>query len=248
VSAALGSVAWATPRRGRLTFGEKLRVIGQGIKVTLRGGGRGAALGPGELPLVDELAVPDGEHARWAQAACAAVAAPWLVHHCLRTYAWGTLIARRDGVRCDAELLWVGALLHDLGVTDAHRAPAGTCFAFHGATVARDLLTGRGVDDTRAARVAEAICQHLNVIANAGAEPEVRYLAAGAAFDTAGMRRADVEAAARQRVDDAYPRLGMKREFAAVMRERSRVESGTRMVLLCRLGFLGRIKRAPFSE
>lgn len=244
----LGTIAWAAPRRGRLTFGEKLRVIGQGIVVTLRGGGGGKQLTAGDAAAVDDVTAPAGELARWAETTCAAVSAPWLVNHCLRTYAWGALIARRDGARCDRELLWLAALLHDLGVTDAHRAPDGTCFAFHGATCARELLVGRGVDAARADRIAEAICMHLNVIANATAEPEARYLAAGAAFDCVGMRLRDVDAADRTRVVAEHPRLGMKRELIATMRARAKAEPGTRLALICRLGFLGRVKRAPFAE
>jgi hypothetical protein len=145
-------------------------------------------------------------------------------------------------------MLWLAALLHDLGITDAHRAPDGTCFAFHGGIRARELLVGRGVDAARADRIAEAICQHLNVIASATAEPEARYLAAGAAFDTVGIRYRDVDAADRARVDAAHPRLGMKRELIATMRARTRAEPGTRLALICRLGFFGRVKRAPFAE
>jgi len=250
VRPAIGTLAWAEPRRGRLSFGEKLRLVGQGIKVTL-GGGRGprpAQLTAGEAALVDEVTAPTSALARWAETTCREVSSPWLVNHCVRTYAWGALLARRDGVRCDRELLWLGALLHDLGVTDAHRAPAGTCFAFHGAVTARALMVEHGVEAAQATRVAEAICQHVNVLANPGAEPEARYLQAGAAFDTVGMRLRDVTRDDVGRVDREHPRLDQKAALVATMRERARIEPGTRMALLCRLGFLGRVARAPFAD
>ena len=85
------------------------------------------------------------------------------------------------------------------------------------------------------------------MLANAGAEPEARYLQAGAAFDTVGMRLGDVERAEVARIDAAHPRLEQKSALVATMRERARVEPGTRIALLCRLGFLGRVKRAPFG-
>lgn len=47
------------------------------------------------------------------------------VNHCLRTYAWGMILGAHDGLRPDAELLFVAALLHDLALTSlAHVRPA----------------------------------------------------------------------------------------------------------------------------
>jgi hypothetical protein len=241
---AFGSLAWAAPRRGRLTFGERLRLVGQGIKVTLTGGRGPKRLTAGDAKLVDEITMPTTDLATWAEATCAACSPPWLVNHCLRTYAYGALLARRDGVACDRELLWTSALLHDLALTDAHRAPPGTCFAYHGATVAQALMRGESIDAARATRVAEAICQHLNIIANGGAEAEARYLQAGAGCDTVAMRAKELERADVDRVEAAHPRLDQKPQIMAVLGERGRVEGGTRTSMLCRLGFLGRVRRA----
>jgi hypothetical protein len=243
----LGTMSWAARRDGRLTFGEKLRVVAQGIAATLRTR-RGEELGAGEARLAEALRAPSGELARWAEQLCAATSPPFLINHCLRSYAYGSLLAARDGVAVDSELLWLAALLHDLGLTSAHRAPDATCFAFHGGVVARRLLAERGVPAERAERVAEAICQHLSVKPIEAAAPEARYLADATALDTVGMRFRDLGRPAIDAVDAAYPRLAMKNEFAATIASRSREERGTRLALLCRLGFLGRVRRAPFAD
>ena len=215
--------------------------------MTLRRADRRAPLGPSEASIADALTAPSTSLARWAETTCAAVSPPWLVNHCLRCYAWGVLLAIRDDRAIDRELLWLAAMLHDLGVTDAHRAPADTCFAYHGALAARRMLVEQGASRDRAAHVADSICQHLNVLPNDDASAEARTLAAAAAFDTIGARYREIHRAFVDQIETRHPRLSLATELVAVMRERARVERTTRMAMLCRLGFLGRVRKAPFA-
>lgn len=48
----------------------------------------------------------------------AAVSPTFLCHHCMRTFLFGNLLGQRDGLRCDRELLYLGAVMHDLGLTE----------------------------------------------------------------------------------------------------------------------------------
>ena len=79
----------------------------------------------------DALRVPDTTIAREAEALSSEVYTQALLNHCLRSYAWGTILVQRDGLECDPELFYVTCLLHDLGVTDRYRDTiAGqSCFA-----------------------------------------------------------------------------------------------------------------------
>ena len=51
---------------------------------------------------------------------------PALLNHCVRSYLWGTMYGAAHGITYDDELLYVSAMLHDIGLTDAfdsHRLP-----------------------------------------------------------------------------------------------------------------------------
>ena len=74
-----------------------------------------------------------------------------LLNHCLRSYAWGTILAARDGLEHDPELFYVTCLLHDLGLTDRYRYTVArqSCFAATAATVAREWSRGHGWREPR---------------------------------------------------------------------------------------------------
>jgi hypothetical protein len=112
----------------------------------------------------DRLRIPDTMIAREAEALSTEVYTQALLNHCLRSYALGTILAQRDGLEHDPELLYVTCLLHDLGVSDRYRdTVAGqSCFAATGATVAREWSRGHGWREPRCTALADAICQHLN--------------------------------------------------------------------------------------
>jgi HD superfamily phosphodiesterase len=45
---------------------------------------------------------------------------PLLFHHSSRVYYWGALTGKRRGLRFDPELLYAGAMFHDMGLTPQH--------------------------------------------------------------------------------------------------------------------------------
>src|SRR5260370_13543236 len=69
---------------------------------------------------------------------------PLLFHHSSRVYYWGALTGKRRGLRFDPELLYAGAMFHDMGLTPAH-ATAHDRFEVDGANVARDFLPRHGI-------------------------------------------------------------------------------------------------------
>jgi hypothetical protein len=158
----------------------------------------------------------------------------FIVAHSMRTYLWGSLLGIRDGTPVEAEALFLGALLHDLGLV--HREGA-RCFALRGAEQAKSILLAAGSDRHLADRVADAITLHLNVGGEAPT-PEARLLQAGAAFDVAGQRFHHVDAATRDEVVAAWPRDGFVTSFSEVIHEEARQYPETRIGFLWHtLGF-----------
>jgi hypothetical protein len=41
----------------------------------------------------------------------------WLLNHLLRTYVFAELLGRRSAMKYGSELLYLGAIMHDLGLT-----------------------------------------------------------------------------------------------------------------------------------
>ncbi|HEV2591866.1 MAG TPA: HD domain-containing protein [Gaiellaceae bacterium] len=164
------------------------------------------------------LTVPDTVAARSAEEICREAQSETLANHCFRSYAWGALLGNRDGLDWDPELLYVAAMLHDLGLTPAY--DRGGCFEQDGADAARELLAELGWEATRAETVAEAIYLHMH---ETGPEntPEAQLLDLGTAVDVRGVRIGDVPASPRSFVLDRFPRIGFKEHFLELLTDQA---------------------------
>jgi hypothetical protein len=180
------------------------------------------------------------------------VSDPWLANHCLRTHLWAFLLGRSERRAFDEEALFVAAILHDLGLTAGGAALAGRgaeCFAVEGAFAAEAFLERAGaLDGGRRRAVADAIAMHMNVRVPPGKGVEAYLLHEGAAFDVVGARFGEIGAATREQALARHPRLEMKAAIAEAMKAQSRGRPASRAALLCRLGFIGMIRRAPFAS
>jgi hypothetical protein len=113
---------------------------------------------------------------------------PLPFHHSSRVYCWGALSGERRGVCIDPELLYVGAMFNDMGLTPQY-ASADKRFEVDGANVARDFLRShciaeRDIETVRTAialRTTPGIPQFMHlVIALVTASVEIDVL--GVAF------------------------------------------------------------------
>jgi len=73
------------------------------------------------MTAVDEISIPDSKIAREITELVRDTESPLLFHHSSRVYHWGTLAGKRRGLRFDPELLYAGAMFHDMGLTHQHR-------------------------------------------------------------------------------------------------------------------------------
>ena len=240
----VGSLAWAQRTRGRLGTGDRVRLLAQALLA--RAGGLLPRRGRAPIDL-GALRVPDSALATAAADHLASVAEPWLVNHCWRTYAWGWLHAAAERRALDEEALFVAALLHDLGLT-ATPDPAFHCFAVEGAMAAARFLEAQGAPQDRRDRVADAISLHMNATVPPAAGAEAHLLHEGAAMDVVGARLDEVADPARQEVLARHPRLAMKAALVEQLKRQSALRPDSRAAFLCRLGFIGMVRRAPFED
>ncbi|GAA0210156.1 HD domain-containing protein [Saccharothrix mutabilis subsp. mutabilis] len=152
--------------------------------------------------------IPQTPTARAAADLAAEAAPAYLLNHSYRAYLFGRRLVPEPDV--DEEAAFVAAMIHDLGLTDAHGGAAE--FADVGAELACRFLERRGWDRERVHLVEQAIVRHTNL--EPEQDPVHRVVQAGAALDVAGL---NLEALGRDDVLDvlaAYPR----HDFTTAMR------------------------------
>jgi len=95
--------------------------------------------------------IPDTELAREATELVRKNSTPLLFDHSRRVFLFATLKGRYRGTAADPELLYVGAMFHDLGLTERYRR-TDQRFEVDGADLAREFLLdhGRSAADARA--------------------------------------------------------------------------------------------------
>ena len=155
------------------------------------------------------IPVPDSRMAREATELIRDVESDLLFNHSLRVYAFGALQGVRQGLRFDPELLYIGAMFHDIGLVDGHRSDHDR-FEVDGANAARAFLIEHGVGGDAVRIVWDAIALHTTPGIPQHKEPEVALVTAGVELDVLGLGFDDIPADDREAVLVAYPRLDFK--------------------------------------
>jgi len=137
---------------------------------------------------------------------------PLLFHHSRRVYLFGMLQARRLGLRPDPELLYVGAMFHDLGLTDTYGSSTQR-FEVDSADAAREFLAAHGIDHDVAQRIWTAIALHTTPGIPEHMDPEIAMVTAGVETDVMGISYHDLDPADIKSVIEAHPRPDFKRRI-----------------------------------
>src|SRR6476661_891606 len=122
--------------------------------------------------------IPDSRLASEATELVRDVASPLLFHHSRRVFLFGSLQGNRLGLTPDPELLYVGAMFHDLGLTEKYRR-TDQRFEIDGADEARRFLHAHGVAGEPADRVWTAIALHTTPEIPLHMAPEVALVTRG---------------------------------------------------------------------
>jgi hypothetical protein len=184
--------------------------------------------------LVDTLAgvdVPDTPLAREVTDFIRSAEDDLLFNHSRRVYFFGVLQGRRRNLQPDLELLYVGAMFHDLGLTEPYRTSSRLRFEVDGANAARDFLLQHGIDEGEARKVWLSIALHTTPGVAEFLEPEIALVTAGVDIDVLGIGRDDLSPEALATVTAAHPRPDFKQRilqaFTAGMKHRPRTTFGT---------------------
>jgi HD domain len=132
-----------------------------------------------------------------------------LFNHSRRVFLFGALQGRRRGLQPDPELLYAGAMFHDIGLTEGYRTSM-LRFEVDGANAARDFLMERGIDDAAARKVWLSIALHTTPGVPEFLDPEIALVTAGVETDVLGIGRDDLSSDALAAVTAAHPRPDFK--------------------------------------
>lgn len=163
-------------------------------------------------PAAAGVTVPDTKLARAATDLVRASVTDLIYHHSRRVFFFGSLQGRNRGLSFDPELLYIGAMFHDLGLNPEHRG-SGRRFEVDSADEARRFLHGHGVPEDSVRRVWTAIALHTTPGIPEFMEPEVALVTAGVEYDVLGIGYHDVSDADRGEITALHPRPDFKRRI-----------------------------------
>ena len=136
---------------------------------------------------------------------------PYLFHHAVRSWLFAVRLGQLQDLEYDAEVVALGTLLHDLGLTDCCAGPRR--FEVEGADAARNFGREQGMDDRRLQLVWDSVAMNSTPSLALFKETEVALCTAGIGVEF-GFQYDRIPANEMTDILGAYPRLEMKRRFA----------------------------------
>jgi HD superfamily phosphodiesterase len=160
---------------------------------------------------VEGIRIPDTTLARQITEFVRDAEPALLFHHSSRVYYWGALAGKHHGLKFDRELLYAGAMFHDVGLTSAHSS-AHERFEVDGANVAREFLRSHGVDPDDIDTIWTAIALHTTPGIPQHMHPVIALVTAGVEMDVMGLSYAEYSDAEREAIVQAHPRTAQFKE------------------------------------
>ncbi|MEU4997931.1 HD domain-containing protein [Streptomyces sp. NPDC021622] len=164
------------------------------------------------------VSVPDTALAAAATELVRDTTSELLYHHSRRVFWFGSLRGARRGLSFDPELLYIGAMFHDLGLAERFHG-SGRRFEVDGADEARRFLRSHGVPEDGVRRVWTAIALHTTPGVPEFMEPEVALVTAGVEYDVLGIGYDDLTADDRAAITALHPRPDFKRRILEAFAE-----------------------------
>ncbi len=154
---------------------------------------------------INGISIPDTQLTRDVTELVRNTESGLLFHHSSRVYYFGALAGHRRNLRYDPELLYVGTMFHDMGLTHQHSS-ATERFEVDGANAARDFLKSRGISQTDIDTVWTAIALHTTPGIPQHMHPVVALVTAGVEMDVLGLAYDEYSDAEREAVVRLHPR------------------------------------------
>src|ERR1700686_4797283 len=160
-----------------------------------------------------EDGAPDSQLAREATGLLRELSTPLLFNHSHRVFFWANELGRQTGESFDAELLFVCAAFHDLGLLKKFSS-ADDRFEVDSANAVRQFLERHKVPPARIQVAWDAISLHTTPGIAAYKPLEVELLYNGVGLDVLGIGYEQLPEDLRKKIVDQYPRINFKQDIA----------------------------------
>jgi hypothetical protein len=136
---------------------------------------------------------------------------PFLFNHAVRSWLFAVRLGQMQGITYDAEVLAVGTLLHDIGLTNTFTGPRR--FEIEGADAARAFAREEGLDDRRVQLIWDTVALNSMPSIALYKEADVALCTAGIGLDWGGFQYDQIPRNEMKAILAAFPRLDMKNRF-----------------------------------
>jgi hypothetical protein len=137
---------------------------------------------------------------------------PYLFNHAMRSWLFATQIGQVKGIDCDLEVVAIGTILHDIGLTAS--VPGPNRFEVNGAAAVLSFVRERGLSDRRAQLVWDLVALNSTPSLALHKEAEVALGTMGIGLDYGGFGIEVIPPAQMTDILSVFPRLKMKDKFA----------------------------------
>lgn len=160
---------------------------------------------------VQGIRIPDTQMMRDTTAFIRDTESDLLFNHSSRVYYWAALAGQQRNLKVDHELLYVGCMFHDIGLTHEH-CSCDKRFEVDGANAAREFLRGYGVNESDIDKVWTGIALHTTPGIPEFMAPEIALVTAGVEMDVLGIGYDGFAEPDREAVVAQHPRSASFKE------------------------------------
>jgi hypothetical protein len=162
--------------------------------------------------LIAGVSVPDNPLITAVIAYAQRLSEPYLFNHVMRSWLFAEAMGRMKGIDYDREVVAIGTILHDIGLTSGVSGP--NRFEVNGADAALAFIKGEGFSDRRAQLIWDLVALNSTPSLALHKEPEVAVGTMGIGLDYGGFGVETLPASDVEHILGAFPRLRMKERFA----------------------------------
>jgi hypothetical protein len=167
---------------------------------------------PLRIRLLAGVDVPDTAMIAGALEYAQRLSEPYLFNHAMRSWLFAARIGQLKNIECDREVVAVGTILHDIGLTAGISGP--NRFEVNGADAARVFIKDQGLSDRRSQLIWDLIALNSTPSIALHKEPEVALGTMGIGLDWGGFGIELISTAEVAAIVATFPRLKMKHKFA----------------------------------
>ena len=192
--------------------------------------------------------MPETQAARAAAELAATYHSPALLNHVVRSWVWAEAFALlEDRQDVDHELLYISAMLHDIGLVPAFDNVA-LAYEEAGGYVAIALTAGAGWARQRRQRALDVIIRHNWTSVDPAMDVEGHLLEVATALDISGARADALPRDFVREVLRAYPRLALAEEFTASVTDQAERKPTTAAQRLVQGGVDAKLAHNPLEQ